>query len=156
MFVAGGVESMTRAPYSLPKNPQPWGPSGNQIAYDTTLGWRYPNPRMEALFPLEAMGETAENIYEMSCAGEITGGPITREEQDRFALQSQERAVDAINNGHFKREIVPVEIPQRKGDPLVVDTDEHPRYVKTENRYQLATDIAALASLRPAFQSAAA
>ena len=69
VFVAGGVESMTRAPYSLPKNSEPFGPSGNKIAYDTTLGWRYPNPRMEAMFPLESMGETAENIYEMSCAG---------------------------------------------------------------------------------------
>jgi acetyl-CoA acetyltransferase len=69
--VAGGVESMTRAPYSLPKNSEAWGPSGNKVAYDTTLGWRYPNPRMEALFPLETMGETAENIYEMSCATTI-------------------------------------------------------------------------------------
>ncbi|MFN2138034.1 MAG: beta-ketoacyl synthase N-terminal-like domain-containing protein, partial [Candidatus Promineifilaceae bacterium] len=64
VFVAGGVESMTRAPYSLPKNPQAFGPSGNVTGWDTTLGWRYPNPRMEAIFPLEAMGETAENIYE--------------------------------------------------------------------------------------------
>jgi acetyl-CoA C-acetyltransferase len=78
VFIAGGVESMTRAPYSLPKNSEPFGPSGNKTAYDTSLGWRYPNPRMEALFPLESMGETAENIYEMSCAGQITGGAITR------------------------------------------------------------------------------
>ncbi len=152
IFVAGGVESMTRAPYSLPKNSEPFGPSGNKIAYDTSLGWRYPNPRMEALFPLESMGETAENIYEMSCAGQVKGGAITREEQDRFAMQSQQRAVNAINNGHFKREIVPVEIPQRKGSPIVVDTDEHPRYNKTTNGYELATDLASLAKLRPTFR----
>jgi acetyl-CoA C-acetyltransferase len=152
IFVAGGVESMTRAPYSLPKNPEPFGPSGNKVAYDTSLGWRYPNPRMEALFPLESMGETAENIYEMSCAGQIQGGAITREEQDRFALQSQQRAVNAINNGYFKREIVPVEIPQRKGNPLVLDTDEHPRYNKTANGYELATDLPSLSKLRPSFR----
>jgi 3-oxoadipyl-CoA thiolase len=152
IFVAGGVESMTRAPYSLPKNSEPFGPSGNKTAYDTTLGWRYPNPRMEALFPLESMGETAENIYEMSCAGQITGGEITRDEQDRFSLQSQERAVNAINNRYFQQQIVPVEIPQRRGDPLVVDTDEHPRYNKTANGYELATDLPSLTKLRPAFR----
>ena len=121
VFVAGGVESMSRAPYSLPKNPIGFGPSGNITGWDTTLGWRYPNPRLAALYPLEAMGETAENIFDMSCAGEIRGGEITRAEQDRFALQSQERAVHAINAGYFQREIVPVGIPQRKGDPLIVD-----------------------------------
>jgi 3-oxoadipyl-CoA thiolase len=152
VFVAGGVESMTRAPYSLPKNAEPFGPSGNKIAYDTTLGWRYPNPRMEALFPLESMGETAENIYYMSRAGQVKGGEITRAEQDRFALQSQQRAVSAINKGCFKPEIVPVEIPQRKGDPVVVDTDEHPRYNKTSAGYGLATDLSSLAKLRPAFR----
>jgi 3-oxoadipyl-CoA thiolase len=152
IFVAGGVESMTRAPYSLPKNSEPFGPSGNKIAYDTTLGWRYPNPRMEALFPLESMGETAENIYEMSCAGQIKGGEITRDEQDRFSLQSQERAVSAINNGHFAQEIVPVQITQRRGDPIIVDTDEHPRYNKTSDGYELATDLASLTRLRPAFR----
>lgn len=152
VFVAGGVESMTRAPYSLPKNSQAWGPSGNKVAYDTTLGWRYPNPRMEALFPLESMGETAENIYEMSCAGQITGGEITRDQQDRFALQSQERAVNAINNGYFAEEILPVIIPQRRGDPVIVDTDEHPRCNKTASGYELATDLPSLAKLRPVFR----
>ncbi len=152
VFVAGGVESMTRAPYSLPKNPTGFGPSGNITGFDTTLGWRYPNPALEALFPLEAMGETAENIYEMSCASEITGGEIGRAEQDRFALQSQERAVHAINEGRFEREIVPVTIPQRRGEPVVMDTDEHPRYTKGENNYQLATSMEALGGLRPAFR----
>ena len=74
VFIAGGVENMSRAPYSFPKNPRAWGPPGNITGYDTTLGWRYPNPKMEALFPLEAMGETAENIYDMSCAGKLEGG----------------------------------------------------------------------------------
>jgi 3-oxoadipyl-CoA thiolase len=152
IFVAGGVESMTRAPYSLPKNAEAWGPSGNKIAYDTTLGWRYPNPRMEALFPLESMGETAENIYEMSCTGQINGGIISRQDQDRFALQSQERAVHAMNHGYFQCEIVPITIPQRKGAPLVIENDEYPRMVKTDNGYKLATDIESLAKLRPAFR----
>lgn len=152
IFVAGGVESMTRAPYSLPKNPVGFGPSGNVTAWDTTLGWRYPNPAMEAFFPLEAMGETAENIYEMSCAGKVEGGEISREEQDRFALQSQERAVAAINRGHFANELVPVSIPQRRGEPLIVDVDEHPRYRKTDAGYVVDTDLAGLARLRPAFR----
>lgn len=156
VFVAGGVESMTRAPYSLPKNSEAWGPSGNKTAYDTTLGWRYPNPRMEALFPLESMGETAENIYEMSRAGQIKGGAITREEQDAFALQSQTRAVNAINHGYFVEEIVPVAIPQRRGDPVVVAVDEHPRMTKTAVGYQVATDLAALGALRPAFREGGA
>ena len=153
IFLAGGVESMSRAPYSLPKNPVGFGPSGNVTAWDTTLGWRYPNPRLAALYPLEAMGETAENIYELSCAGEIAGGEITRAEQDRFALQSQERAIDAINCGRFGREILPVEIPQRKGKPLVVDTDEHPFARRTEAGYEVATSPEKLAALRPAFRA---
>ena len=144
IFVAGGVESMTRAPYSFPKNARPFGPPGNVTAYDTTLGWRYPNPAMEAMFPLEAMGETAENIYEMSCAGQIAGGPITREDQDAFAYESQRRALRAIQEGYFDAEIVPVEIPQRKGPPLVVDTDEHPRIRRTETGWELDTDLEAM------------
>ena len=151
VFVAGGVESMTRAPYSMPKNPIGFGPSGNITGWDTTLGWRYPNLAMEAMFPLETMGETAENIFEMSCAGQITGGIITREEQDRFALQSQQRAVNAINKGYFKREIVPVTISGRK-EAIVVDTDEHPFYTKTENGYEVATTLEKLGKLRPAFR----
>jgi acetyl-CoA C-acetyltransferase len=152
IFVAGGVESMTRAPYSIPKNPIGFGPSGNITGYDTTLGWRYPNAAMEALFPLEAMGETAENIYDLSCASEISGGEISRAEQDRFALQSQERAVRAIDEDRFGNEIVPVEIPQRRGESVVVNTDEHPRYTRTDDGYQLATSIEALGKLRPAFR----
>ncbi len=152
IYVAGGVESMTRAPYSLPKNPVPFGPPGNSTAWDTSLGWRYPNPRMEALFPLEAMGETAENIQELSQKGGIRGGVISREEQDRYALQSHARAVAAINAGHFRREIVPVEIPQRKGDPVRVETDEHPRYRHSGAGYQLDTSLEQLAKLKPAFR----
>jgi 3-oxoadipyl-CoA thiolase len=152
LYVAGGVESMTRAPYSFPKNSRAWGPPGNVTAYDTTLGWRYPNPKMEAMFPLEAMGETAENIYERSCAEEIAGGEITRAEQDAFALESQRRACAAINNGYFAAEIVPVPIPQRRGDPLLIDTDEHPRIRQGEDGYVLDTNLEQLAKLRPAFR----
>lgn len=152
VYVAGGVESMTRAPYSLPKSGNPWGQTGNLTVYDTTLGWRYPNSKMEKLFPLEAMGETAENIYEMSQAGHIAGGEITRDEQDAFALQSQQRACEAINSGHFQREIVPVAIPQRRGDPIVVDTDEHPRIKKAGAGYVLETNQEQLAKLKSAFR----
>ncbi len=153
VYVAGGVESMTRAPYVLSKNPQAFGPSGNVTGYDSTLGWRFPNPRMEALFPLEAMGETAENIYEMSREGKIKDGEITREEQDAFALQSQSRAVQAIQQGAFEREIIPVPVPQRRGDPIVFDTDEFPRYSREGNAFRLSTDLGKLAKLKPAFRA---
>jgi 3-oxoadipyl-CoA thiolase len=152
VYIAGGVESMTRAPYSVPKNPVAWGPAGNITGWDTTLGWRYPNPKMKAMFPLEAMGETAENIYDLTCTGELEGGEITREEQDAFALESQRRACEAINNGRFQAEIVPVPIPQRRGDPLIVDTDEHPRIRRTDEGYLLDTSLELLAKLRPAFR----
>ncbi|MBW7959072.1 MAG: thiolase family protein [Candidatus Promineofilum sp.] len=152
VYIAGGVESMTRAPYSLPKNSRAFGPSGNVTAWDTTLGWRYPNPKMEALFPLEAMGETAENIYEMSREGAIAGGEITRQDQDAFALESQRRTMDAINKGYFRSQIVPAVFPMRKGDPIVFDTDEHPRIKKGNEGYMLDTDMDTLAKLKPAFR----
>ena len=135
VFVAGGVESMSRAPWSFAKSTQAF-PYGNVTAYDTALGWRYPNEKMQAMFPLESMGETAENIYER-CP------EITREDQDQFAYESQMRAKDAITSGRFKDEIVPVTIPQRKGDPIVVNTDEHPRF---------DTTLEGLAKLKPAFR----
>ncbi len=152
VFVAGGVESMSRAPYSLPKNPRAFGPSGNVTAWDTSLGWRYPNPALAALFPLEAMGETAENIYQRSRDGAVAGGEIPREEQDRFALRSHARAVDAIEAGRFRDEIVPVAVPQRRGEPRVVEVDEPPRYRLEDGHYRLDTDLEALAALRPAFR----
>ena len=152
VFVAGGVESMTRAPYSSPKNAQPFGPPGNVTAYDTSLGWRYPNPRMEAMFPLEQMGETAENIFELAQSGGVTGGGISREEQDRYALQSHARAIAAIDAGRFRDEIVPVPVTQRKGDPVLVDTDEHPRYRREGTRFVLDTNLEQLAKLKPAFR----
>ena len=153
IYLAGGVESMTRAPYVLPKNPQSFGPSGNITGFDSTLGWRFPNPKMETLFPLEATGETAENIYEQSRDGKIKGGEITRQDQDAFALESQTRAVQAIQAGHFKREIVPVSIPQRRRDPIVFDTDEFPRYTRKGDEFELATDMEKLSGLRAAFRS---
>ncbi len=152
IYLAGGVESMTRAPYVLPKNPQSFGPSGNITGFDSTLGWRFPNPKMEALFPLEAMGETAENIYELSRDGKIKGGEITRHDQDAFALESQSRAVRAIAEGRFKREITPVSLPQRRGDPIAFDTDEFPRYTRDGAEFKLATDMEKLAQLKPAFR----
>ena len=144
LFLAGGVESMTRAPFSLPKQSTAWG-NGNVTIYDTTLGWRYPNPKLEAMFPLEAMGETAENIFEEM-------PHLTREKQDAFALESQRRAVDAIASGRFKAQIVPVEIPQRKGDPICFEVDEFPRYKKVDGGYVLDTSMEQLAKLQPAFR----
>ncbi len=139
ILLAGGVESMTRAPYVLPKT-SPEYAFGNQTAYDTTLGWRFVNPRMTALHGTDAMGETAENIAEREAAA---GTPITREEQDAFALESHRRAVAAIESGRFAEEIVPVPAPQPKGDPVPVSRDEHPR---------ADTSLEALARLKPAFR----
>lgn len=144
VYIAGGVENMTRAPFSLPKQAVAFG-TGNVTIYDTTLGWRYPNPKMEAMFPLEAMGETAENIAEQ-CPH------LTREKQDAFALESHRRAVEAINTGRFKSQIVPVEIPQRKGDPILFDTDEFPRYKVVDGQHVLDTSLEQLAKLRPVFR----
>ncbi|GHF45357.1 acetyl-CoA C-acetyltransferase [Deinococcus metalli] len=150
VYVAGGVESMTRAPLSMPKGGTAFA-TGNVTAYDTTLGWRYPNPAMEALFPLEAMGETAENIVERSRQGAYAGGEITRADQDAFALDSQRKAVNAINAGHFASQIMPVELRGRAG-PSMFDTDEHPRAKTDGTTYTLATDEATLAGLKPAFR----
>ena len=134
LIIAGGVESMSRAPWAVPKAERAF-PRGNLTMYDTTLGWRFPNPKMEAMFPLESMGETAENVAEKY--------GISREEQDLFAYQSQMKAKAAIESGRFKDEIVPVVVPQRKGEPIVVDTDEHPRPDTTMEK---------LARLKPAFR----
>ncbi|UBV44029.1 thiolase family protein [Deinococcus taeanensis] len=150
VYVAGGVESMTRAPLVMPKGAQAFA-NGNVTAYDTTLGWRFPNPALEALFPLEAMGETAENIVQRSREGAYAGGEITREAQDAFALRSQEKAAAALNAGAFRDEIVPVELQSRKGT-TVFDTDEHPRVTRSAGSFTLATDAATLAGLKPAFR----
>jgi acetyl-CoA acetyltransferase family protein len=119
LIIAGGVESMSRAPYSMPKNVSGKAMFGNLTVYDTALGWRYPNSAMEAMFPLEAMGETAENIAER--------WGISREDQDAFALQSHQRAAAARMSGVLSDEIIPYVIPSRKADPVVVARDEQPR-----------------------------
>jgi acetyl-CoA C-acetyltransferase len=146
IYIAGGVESMTRAPYTMPKSARAWGIGHQPQIWDTTLGWRFPNPRMEALIPLESMGETAENINARR------EEPITREAQDAFALESHRRAVEAINAGRFRDEIVPVEIPQRRGDPLLIEHDEHPRYQWENGRAVLTTSLEKLARLKPVFR----
>jgi 3-oxoadipyl-CoA thiolase len=152
VYIAGGVESMSRSPYSMAKGERAY-PTGHTTIYDTTLGWRYPNPRLEALFPLEQMGETAENIHELSVQGGVAGGPITREAQDAFAFESQRRAVEAMRSGRLAQEITPVQIPQRKGAPVVVDTDEHPRYRRTPaGEIVLDTTLEQLARLGPIFR----
>ncbi len=118
VVIAGGVESMTRAPWSMPK-PTEGFPSGKLEGYDTALGWRYPNPKLAAMFPLEQMGETAENVAEQ--------WKITREDQDRFALASHQKAVAAQKEGRFAAELVNVELAQKKGPPIVISQDEQPR-----------------------------
>jgi len=135
VFVAGGVESMSRAPYAVPKAEQPFA-FGNLTAWDTALGWRFPNPKIHEVFGTESMGETAENIYEMTRT-------ITRREQDEFAAESHRRAVSAIDSGRFAEEIAPVPVPQRKGEPVMVAVDERPRR---------DTTIESLARLKAAFR----
>lgn len=135
VFIAGGVESMSRAPYSVPKAEKAY-PWGNLTAWDTTLGWRYPHPEMEKLYGTEAMGETAENIHDLY-------PNIGREEQDYFSMVSHQRAISSIDTGKFLDEITPVTIPQRKGDPVIVEIDERPRRDST---------IEALSRLRAAFR----
>lgn len=134
VFIAGGVENMSRAPYALPKAENGY-PFGNLTAYDTALGWRFPNPRMAELYGTEPMGETAENIA-------VEYG-IGREEQDRFAAQSHVRAIAAQDARKFDDEILPVAIPQKKGEDLLVATDERPRRDTTTE---------SLARLKPAFR----
>jgi acetyl-CoA acetyltransferase family protein len=143
VFVGGGGESMSRAPWTMPK-PARGYQVGQPKIYDTTVGWRYENPRMDAMYPIISLGATAENIAEEM--------DITREDQDAFSVESHRRAVAAINEGKFKDEIIPVSVPQRKKDPLLVDTDEHPRYRKENGHYELATSMEQLARLRPAFR----
>jgi 3-oxoadipyl-CoA thiolase len=118
VVVAGGVESMTRAPWSTPKPTEAF-PGGKLESWDTSLGWRYPNPKLAAQFPLEQMGETAENVAERL--------KISREDQDQFALRSHQKAVAAQQAGAFAAELVSVELPQKKGAPIVVAQDEQPR-----------------------------
>jgi len=133
-FVAGGVESMTRAPYVMAKPESPYD-RGSREMYDTTLGWRFTNPRLAEMHHPYSMGETGENVAER-CG-------VSREEQDQFALQSHQRAVRAIEEGRFQNQIVPVMVAQPKGESVTVDRDEHPR---------ADTSLEALARLRPAFR----
>ncbi len=135
LYIAGGVESMSRAPYSIPKAETGFS-FGNLTAWDTALGWRYPNPVMKEKYGTDSMGETAENI-----AAERPH--LTREKQDAFALRSHQCAIAAIDSGRFAQEIVPVVIPQKKGFPKVVSTDERPRR---------DTTLESLANLKPAFK----
>ena len=134
LVLAGGVESMTRAPLVTAK-PDRSFPRGNPVLHDTTIGWRFTNPRMEELGHTDSMGETAENVAERY--------GIARAEQDEFALESHRRAVAAAEAGRFDEEIVPVPVPQPKGEPVTVHSDEGPRPDTTLER---------LAKLRPVFR----
>ena len=134
VYIAGGVESMSRAPYSIPKAEAGFS-FGNLTAWDTALGWRYPNPVMKEKYGTESMGETAENIAKERLH-------ITREKQDAFSLRSHRCAIDAIDSGRFAQETIPVMIPQKKGDPKIVGMDERPRR---------DTTMESLAKLKPAF-----
>jgi len=133
LYVAGGVESMTRAPYAMSKSATPFG--RDMQLYDTALGWRFVNPAFKAKFGVHQMGETAENVAEQF--------GITREAQDHYALRSQIKAAAAAHDGRHAEEIVPVFVPQKKGEPLRVEHDEFPRP---------GTTLDALAKLKPAFR----
>ena len=134
VYIAGGVESMSRAPYSLPKAEAGFS-FGNLTAYDTALGWRYPNPKMKEMYGTDSMGETAENIAKER-------PHITREKQDKFSVRSHQLVIKAIDSGRFKQEIVPVFVPQKKGDAKIIDIDERPRR---------DTTMESLSKLKPAF-----
>ncbi|MFL6562000.1 MAG: thiolase family protein [Bacillus sp. (in: firmicutes)] len=134
VFIAGGTENMTRAPYVMMK-PHLSNPRSNQTLYDTTIGWRLVNPSLANVYPPISLGETAENVAERY--------NISREEQDELALNSQLKAAAAIKSGRFRDEIIPIEIPQKKGEALVFATDEHVRP---------ATTWEALAKLKPVFK----
>ncbi|AWI83935.1 3-oxoadipyl-CoA thiolase [Alloyangia pacifica] len=129
LAIAGGVESMSRAPFVLPKATSAF--SRNAEIYDTTIGWRFVNKALKAQYGVDSMPETGENVAEEF--------GISREDQDAFAMRSQEKAAAAQVNGRLAQEITPVTIPQRKGDPLVVDTDEHPRQTSLEKLAKLPT-----------------
>jgi acetyl-CoA C-acetyltransferase len=133
VFIAGGVESMSRAPYVMLK-PEAAYERGTHELVDTTLGWRFVNPALAAVHHPYSMGETGENVAERLS--------VSREDQDAFALASQRNAAAAIAEGRYRDQLVPISVPQRKGEPIVVSEDEHPRPDST---------IAALARLRPAF-----
>jgi 3-oxoadipyl-CoA thiolase len=138
VFIAGGVESMTRAPYVMGKPESPYDRGAHEL-HDSTLGWRFVNPKLaEAHYPY-SMGETAENVVERY--GERYD--VSRERQDAFALRSHQRAIAAAEGGHFDDQLVPVSVPQKKGDPIVVTRDEHPR---------ADTSLEALGKLRAAFR----
>jgi acetyl-CoA acyltransferase len=134
LAIAGGVESMSRAPFVMAKQTTAFG--RNAEIYDTTLGWRFVNRKLEEQYGIDSMAETAENVAD--------DFGVSREDQDAFALRSQQRAEAAIRSGVLAEEIVPVTVPQRRGDPVVVDTDEHPRTGST---------IEALAKLKPIVRS---
>lgn len=142
LCIGSGVECMSRAPFVMGK-PERVPTNQAPKLWDTTVGWRFNNPKMDAMYPIISLGETAENI-----AQEMQ---ITRAEQDAFALESQNRAVAAINAGKFKDEITPISVPSRKGDPIVVDTDEHIRARNDNGVFSVDTDLEGLGQLRPAF-----
>ena len=129
LAIAGGVESMSRAPFVMPKATSAFSRSAS--VEDTTIGWRFINPLMQRQYGTDSMPETAENVAE--------DFNISREDQDAFALRSQQRAAAAIANGTLSKEIFPVEVPQRRGDPILFDTDEHPRATSAEKLAALPT-----------------
>ena len=143
IFIGCGVESMSRAPLVMPR-PSIVSKIGHRPIYDSTVGWRFENPKMNKLYPIVSLGETAENVAD--------NYKIGRSEQDEFSLQSQERAINAINAGKFNDEIIEISIAQRKGDPIIFDTDEYPRYRQENGRLILNTSIEKLSELKPAFR----
>ncbi len=135
LYLAGGVEHMTRSPYVISKPSEAYGRDGQM--FDSTFGWRFINPKMKEMYGVDSMGETAENLVDIH--------HISREDQDKFAMWSQQKAAKAKENGRFAEEIVPVEIKQKKGDPIIFEKDE---FVKPN------TTLEGLSKLRPAYRKA--
>ena len=141
--IGSGVESMSRAPWAMIK-PERLPTTSAPKLWDTTVGWRFNNPKMDEMYPIVSLGEGAEIIAEEM--------QISREEQDNYSLESHKRAVAAINDHKFDDEIIPISVPQKRGDAVVIRTDEHPRYERKNKKYELAVDLEILGNLRPAFK----
>ncbi|MCX7728928.1 MAG: 3-oxoadipyl-CoA thiolase [Bacteroidia bacterium] len=133
LMIAGGVENMSRGPYVLSKSTEPFDRA--QQLYDSSFGWRFINPKMQSMYGTDSMGETAENVAQLL--------KISRDDQDKFALWSQQKAAKAQNSGRFEKEIIPINIPQKKGEPIIFDKDE---FIKPD------TTLETLSKLKPAFK----
>ena len=143
LTIGSGVESMSRAPWAMMK-PERLPTTAAPKLWDTTVGWRFNNPKMDEMYPITSLGEGAEIIAEEM--------QISRQEQDEYSLESHKRAIAAINEKKFDDEIIPVSVPKKRGGTTIIKVDEHPRYEKRNSLYELALDMEILENLPPAFR----